>query len=58
MNPVLLARHLQYRCETFFNVIVVDVSLGKVKYHAIRVEFQVRGSLFIHSLLWILNEAV
>ena len=42
LNPVLLARHFQYRVEVFFKVIVVDAPLGNVKYHAIRVEFQVR----------------
>ena len=29
--------------------------LGKSKYYAIRVEFQVRGSPHIHSFIWILN---
>ena len=29
--------------------------LGKVKYYAIRVEFQFSGSPHIHSFLWILN---
>ena len=54
-NPVLLMRHFQYRVETFFKEIVIDGPLGKVKYYAIRVEFQVRGSPHIHSLLWVLN---
>ena len=52
-NPVLLARHFQYRVETFFKEIISDGPLGKVKYHAIRVEFQVRGSPHIHSFLWV-----
>ena len=39
LNPVLLARHFQYRVEIFFKVIFVDGLLGKVIYHAIRVEF-------------------
>ena len=38
-NPVLLARRFQYRVEMFFKVIVIDAPLGKVKYHAICVEF-------------------
>ena len=42
-NPVLLARHFQYRVEVFFKEIIVNGLLGKVKYYAIRVEFQVRG---------------
>ena len=49
LNPVLLARHFQYKVEVFFQVIVLNGSLGKVKYHAIRVEFQVRASPHIHS---------
>ena len=41
LNPVVLARHFQYRVEVFFKVIITDGPLGKVKYHAVRVEFQV-----------------
>ena len=48
----------QYRVEIFLKAIVVDGILGKVKYHAIRVEFQVRGSPHIHSFLWILDVPV
>ena len=54
-NPVLVARHFQYRVEIFFKVIVLDGPLGKTRYYAIRVEFQVRGSPDIHSFIWILN---
>ena len=36
-------------------MIVLDGPLGKVRYHAIRVEFQVRGSPHIHSFLWIID---
>ena len=57
-NPVLLARHFQYRVEVFFKEIIVNGPLGKVKYYAIRVEFQVRGSPHIHSFLWVLNAPV
>ena len=39
----------------FFKVIVLDGSLGKTQYYAIRVEFQVRGSAHMHSFIWILN---
>ena len=44
LNPVLLARHFDFtdRVETFFKTVVLDGTLGKVKYHAIRVEFQLR----------------
>ena len=48
LNPALLASHFQ----VFFKVIVVDGPLGKVKYHAIRVDFQLRLSPDIHSFLW------
>ena len=58
LNPVLLARHFQYRVEIFFKVIVLDGPLGKVKYHAIRVEFQVRGSPHVHSFLWIIDAPI
>ena len=58
LNPVLLARHFQYRVETFFQVIVLDGPLGKVKYHAIWIEFQVRGSLHVHSFLWVLDAPI
>ena len=57
-NPVLLARHFQYRVEIFFKEIIVNGPLGKVTYYAIRVEFQVRGSPHIHSFLWVLNAPV
>ena len=40
LNPVVLARHFQYRFEVFFKVVIVDGPLGKVKYYAIRVEFR------------------
>ena len=58
LNPVLLARHFQYRVETFFQVIVLDGPLGKVKYHATWIEFQVRGSLHVHSFLWVLDAPI
>ena len=55
-NPVLVARHFQYRVKIFFfKFIVLDGPLGKTQYEAIRVEFQVRGSPHIHSFIWILN---
>ena len=50
-NPVLLARHFQYRVEVFFKEIVSDVPLGKNKHYAIRVEFQVKGTPHMHSLV-------
>ena len=52
-NPVFLARHFQYRVEVLFKVIVIDGPLGKFKYHAIRIEFQVHGSTHVNSFLWV-----
>lgn len=49
-NPVLVARHFQYRVEVFFKEIVNDGPLGKTKFFAIRVEFQISGSPHIDFL--------
>ena len=38
-NPVLVARHFQYKVEIFFKEIILDGPLGKRKYCAIRIEF-------------------
>ena len=57
-NPVLLSRHFQYRVEVYFKEIIIDGPLGKVKYYAIRVEFQFRGSPHIHSFLWVIGAPV
>ena len=54
-NSVLVARHFQYRVEHFFKLLVANGPLGKTKYYATRVEFQVRGSPHIHSFIWIEN---
>ena len=56
-NGVLLARHFQHRAEILSKEILIirDGPLGNVKYYAIRVEFQFRDSLHIHSFLWVLN---
>ena len=58
MNPVFVARHFQYRVELFFKEIVLNGPLGKVNYHVIRVEFQVRGSPHVHVFLWIENPPI
>ena len=57
-NPVLLARHFQYRVEVFFKEMIIDCPFGKVKYYAIRFEIQFRGSPYIHSFLWVINAPV
>ena len=55
LNSVLLARCFQYRVEVFFQIIVLNRPLGKVKCHAILVEFQVHGSQNIYYFVWILT---
>lgn len=54
LNPVITARHYQYRVETFFKEILLSKlqPLGKIVYYAIRIEFQNRGAPHVHSLLW------
>ena len=47
-NPVLVTRHFQYKVQVFFKEIVLDGSLGKTKYYALRMEFQERGSPHVH----------
>ena len=54
-NPVLVARHFPYKIETFFKEIILDGLLGKMKYYAIRIEFQERGSLHVHSFISVFN---
>ena len=54
-NPVLVARHFQYKLELFFKEIILDGSLGRAKYYAIRIEFQERGSPHVHSFIWIFS---
>ena len=54
-NPVLVARHFQYKVEVFFKDIILDGPLGKTKYYANCIEFQERGSPHVHSFTWILD---
>ena len=54
-NPVLVARHFQYKVEVFFKDIILDGPLGKTKCYTIRIEFQERGSPHVHSFIWILS---
>ena len=53
-NPVLVARHFQYKAEIFFKDIIIDGPLGKTKY-ALRIESQERCSPHVHSFIWIPN---
>ena len=51
-NPVFVARHFQYRVEVFFTEILMSSDLlGEIKYYAIRVKFQFRGSPHIDPFL-------
>ena len=54
-NPVLTARHFQYRVEAFFKEILLspDSPIGQVQHYVIKVEFQFRGSPHIHAFLWV-----
>ena len=57
-DTVLVANHYQYRVEVLFKEIIVDGRLGKTKYYAIHVEFQVRGSPHVHCFIWVVNSPV
>lgn len=54
LNPVIVAKHFQYRVETFFTEVLLSKSqpIGKIVYYALRIEFQMRGSPHLHSLIW------
>lgn len=54
-NPVLMARHFQYRVKTFLKEILLNGPLEKMRYYAYHVEFQARGSPHIHAFVWIEN---
>ena len=54
-NPVLVARHFQYKVEVFFKLIITGGPLGKSKHYAIRVEFEIRGSPHVHSFIWVIG---
>ena len=52
-NPV--ARHFQYRVETFFKEIILHKNgpLRNVENYAIKVEFQFRGSPHVDCFIWV-----
>ena len=54
LNPVIVAKHFQYRVETFFTEILLTNMhpIGKIVYYALRIEFQMRGSPHLHALIW------
>ena len=57
VNPVIVAKHFQYRVETFFTeILLTNVHpIGKIVYYALRIEFQMRGSPHLHALIWTSN---
>ena len=55
-NPALVGRYFQYKVQVFFNEIVLDGTLGKKKKKfALPIEFQERGSPYVHAFFWILD---
>ena len=54
-NPVVVARYFQHKVEVFFKEIILDGTLEKTKYYAIRIVFQERDRPYAHSFVWIFN---
>ena len=54
LNSVIVAKHFQYKVETFFTEVLLSKSqpIGKIVYYALRIEFQMRGSPHLHALIW------
>ena len=54
LNPVVVAKHLQYKVETFFKEVLISNAnpVGNIVYYALRIEFQMRGSPHVHGLIW------
>ena len=59
-NPVVVAKHFQFRLERLFKDVLLNSNdpIGKIVYHAIRIEFQFRGSPHAHCFIWINNCSV
>ena len=51
-NPVVIAKHFQYRLETLFKEVLLGSGepIGKILYDAIRIEFQFHGSAHVTAL--------
>ena len=54
LNPDIVAKHFQYRVETFFTEVPLSKGepIGKIVYYALCVEFQMRDSPHLHALIW------
>ena len=53
LNPFIVAKHFQYRVESFFTEVLLSncQPIGKIVYYALRIEFQMRGSPHLHALM-------
>ena len=54
-DPISTARHFSHRTHHMINYIILHESnpIGKVLNYFWRIEFQMRGSPYVHSLWWI-----
>ena len=54
LNPVIVAKHFQYRVETFFRDVLLTSGnpIGKIIYYALCIKFKRRGSPHLHALIW------
>ena len=52
-DPVLAARHFDFRLRSFFtDIIQHTLTFGKLKTYFYRIEFQLLGSPHAHCLIW------
>ena len=54
-NQVPVAKHFQNKLQVFFKLIALDGSLVKIKYYALRIEFDGRRSPHVNAFLWIFD---
>lgn len=54
LNPVIVAKHFQYRVETFFTEVLLTNAkpFGKIVNYTLCIEFQMRVSPHLHALIW------
>ena len=54
LNPDIVAKHFQYRVETFFTEVPLSKSepIGKIVYYALHIEFQMRDPPLLDALIW------
>ena len=54
LNPVMVAKHFQYRVETFSTEILPANAnpIDKIVYYVLHIKFQMRGSPHLHALIW------